>query len=145
MPSGLEAGLLVSTLQLSLAGNSQNLSVSVKPSSSPSIAAGCSASVKSSGCTPTTLCNCCSRTSLPRQNLKKHKSKWIRLETIQNNSLTMPRARKGRGGTFSRDLRHLCTCLLPVWSLLLPTGMPLGGWNPNLHLALRAVPTAVGQ
>lgn len=46
---------------------------------------------------------------------------------MQSNSLTMLRARKGRGGAPSRDVSHLCTCRLPVWSLLLPTGLLLGG------------------
>lgn len=74
------------------------VSASIKLRSSLSRAGGGRALVKSSGCAPMTLCNCCSQTSLPRQNLKKkhRKFKWVSLETIQNNSLTMLRARKGR-------------------------------------------------
>lgn len=87
MPTGLQAGFLVSTPQEGLAGNSQNLRM-FKLRSSPSRVVSFSASVRS--LMPEQLCApAVAQATLLRQNKTnqtKHKPKCLRLETEQNNN-----------------------------------------------------------
>lgn len=85
MPNGLQAGLLgplLSQVLLATAG------FCVCPSTSVAdlVELSYSASVKSSSYTPRRCTTVPQHLCPEKKTLKKHKPKWVRLETIQNNS-----------------------------------------------------------